>query len=320
MGLSRKRAFAAIAHRIREKYGFSYDETMLLKESRIKEYQESEIPSYKLFAKAYEAKEFEYGGHPDYNYLADTENIGKTESGTITTFFLDLRNFTKYCYFLDGSDVYKAKAAVIETVINICLMYEGHIHEIPGDGVMVFWGGKQADDIDMSQRAINAASDAMKTLEEEIIPAYNKDPKYPNIHPKMGIDYGDVVWGAYGAEPNYEVKATSFYADIASKMMSQCKAREIAIGNSLKVHLVLGVDDDYLEKKEPYKRQLTINGEEQSISYEIWSFNWNKYLSERQDQDKDLSELWIVSPSSLYSVGSIERMGSRTKLGQAKFA
>jgi len=185
---------------------------------------------------------------------------------------------------------------------------------------MVFWGGKQVDNIDMAQRAINAASDAMKTIEEEIIPAYNEDPKYPNIHPKMGIDYGDVVWGAYGAEPNYEVKATSFYADIASKMMSQCKAREIAIGDSLKEHLDLGVDDDYLEKKEPYKRQLTVNGEEKSISYEIWSFKWKKYLSDREDQDKDLSELWVASPVSPYFVASVEEVRPRTKLGQAKLA
>lgn len=320
MGLSRKRALASIAHKIRKKYGFGYDENMLLQESQIKKYQESEIPSYKLFAKVYEATGVKYGGHPEYDYLAETENVGKTEAGTITTFFLDLRNFTKYCYFLSGTDVYKAKAAVIETAISICLIYEGHIHEIPGDGVMVFWGGKQVDNIDMAQRAINAASDAMKTLEEEIIPAYNEDPKYPNIHPKMGIDYGDVVWGAYGAEPNYEVKATSFYADIASKMMSQCNAREIAIGNSLKEHLDLGVDDDYLEKKDPYKRQLTINGEEKSISYEIWSFKWKKYLSDREDQDKDLSELWVASPAPPDLVVSVEEVRSRTKLGQAKLA
>jgi len=60
MGLSRKRALAAVAHKIRKKYGFGYDENMLLQESQIRKYQESEIPSYKLFAKVYEATEVKY--------------------------------------------------------------------------------------------------------------------------------------------------------------------------------------------------------------------------------------------------------------------
>ena len=219
MPLTKKAAFKTLAQKARKKYGFQFNGTSLINESQVREFQKSTESSYRLFAEIYEAKEYKHGGHPDYDYLAESENIGKTESGNITTLFMDLKNFTKYCCFIPPSDVYKAKATVIETVIDICKCYDGHLHEIPGDGVMFFFGGKGKDDLDTSTQAINAAINAMSVLEEEVIPEYNNSEKYPDIYPKMGIDYGNVVWGAYGADPYYEVKATSFYVDIASKVM-----------------------------------------------------------------------------------------------------
>lgn len=312
MALTKSAALKALVNKVKQKYKLEFDASTLIDETEIADYLKSKEASYRRFAEAYNALEFKLGGHPDYNYLTEPENIGKTENATIATFFLDLKNFTKYCCFLAPDDVYLAKSVVIESVIRVCQMYGGHLHEIPGDGVMFFFGRKDQEDIETTKQAIDAAADSMDLLENEIIPGYNDEDKYPDIYPKMGIDYGEVLWGAYGAAPNYETKATSFYVDIASKMMDRCKAREIAIGDSIRKFLE--IEEEYISKTKSYDHNLTVDGENKSISYKIWLFNWRKYLKDGENGDIDLAKLGLLG------VKGIQTISSKSKLRDAPLA
>jgi adenylate cyclase len=312
MALTKQQAYEALASKIRSNVGLRTEPFTPLAEAIVEKYRESSQWPYRRFAETYSDLKVRHGGHPDYDDLAEPDRVGETEEGTIATFFLDLRNFTKYCCFLPPIDVYQAKSATIEAAISVCRLYGGHLHEIPGDGVLFFFGGKDQDDTDSATRAVSAACDAMWFLEEEIIPEYNDDEKYPAIYPKMGLDYGDVLWGAYGADGFYEVKATSFHVDIASKMMSQCKAREMAIGDSVKEFLE--VDEDYLETGKPYRRRLTVDGEEKEINYKTWLFDWRQYRSDNMpDDEADLSRLTMTGPLP-------QVKGSRSRLRDAPLA
>ncbi len=311
MAITKTSAFKSLAQEIRRKYGLSYNSSLLLNEREIGDISKSADAAYQHFAQAYRGEEYRPGGHPDYNYLAEADNIGKTEEGQISAFYMDLKNFTKYCMLLSRSDVYKAKSAAIEAVISVCRIYGGHLHEVPGDGVLVFFGGKNADSTDVALHSLQAACDSMAFLEGDVIPEYENE-RYPDIYPKMGIDHGVSLWGAYGCNPHYEVKATSFYVDIASKMMGCCDSKEIAIGDSIKAFLDID-EAKYLKNEWTYSRELTVGGQKRSIEYKTWKLDWRKFRREMMRSDEDLSMLGVVGPLPANII-------SKTKLGDAPLA
>lgn len=312
MGVTKERALKAIAAKARMRAGMDYDASALLPEREVDVYMKSLDPTYKRFAEFYKAENLTRGGHPDYNYLAEPQNLGQTVDGNISTLFMDLKNFTKYCCFLSKKDVYQAKAATIESAIGVCRIHGGHLHDIPGDGVMFFFGGKGTTDLDAAKHALDAAADVMNLLEEEVIPQYNNSSRYPSIHPKVGIDFGTALWGALGAPPIFEVKATGFNVDIANKMMSKRNSQEVAVGEDLKKLLAIS-EDEYLETGWCYERQMTVNGVVKNICYKTWVFDWRKHLRERDDADKDLAQIGVIYAPAVVT-------GSRTSLGDAPLA
>jgi class 3 adenylate cyclase len=312
MGITKKQALRAIAAQAKKRARLPYDEGALLPDYEVKNYLNSKELIYKRFAEFYEALDAKRGGHPDYDFLAEPQNVGTTMEGKITTLFMDLKNFTKYCCFLSANDVYKAKYASIEATIGVCRIHGGHLHDITGDGVMFFFGGAECNDLDCARHALDAAADAMELLETEVISQYNNSTQYPNIHPKIGLDFGTALWGAYGAPPVFEVKATAFNVDIANKMMGKRHSQEVAIGDSLKEFLEVE-EDEYLEPGWAYERQMTVNGQEKNISYKSWVFDWRKHLRDRSDDDKDLARIGVITAPMVIT-------GSRTKLGDAPLA
>src|SRR2546423_8511099 len=100
MGITKKQALRAIAAQARKRARLQYDQGALLPNSVVRDYLRSSDATYKRFAEFYEAVDSRRGGHPDYDFLAETENVGSTVEGKITTLFMDLKNFTKYCCFL----------------------------------------------------------------------------------------------------------------------------------------------------------------------------------------------------------------------------
>jgi class 3 adenylate cyclase len=313
MAITKRQALRAIAAQARKHANLSFDPTALLPDSVVKEYLRSPEGAYKRFAEFYESVPTKRGGHPDYDFLAEHANVGKTAEGNITTLFMDLKNFTKYCCFLSRDKVYQAKYASIEATIGVCRLHGGHLHDITGDGVMFFFGGARTDDRESARNALDAAADAMELLEKEVITEYNDNCQYPNIHPKIGVDFGTALWGAYGAPPVFEVKATAFNVDVANKMMSDRNSQEVAIGDELKN--LLDVDEEeYLESGWVYSRQMTVGGEEKKISYKTWVFDWRRHLRDRDEEDKDLARMGIIT----FTTPVVTR--SKTTLGDAPLA
>ena len=106
MSLTKKDALRAIAAQARQRVGLDIKSGDLLNKEQVEEYLKSSDPAYRRFADFYLNNLTRRGGHPDYDHLALPNLAGKTEEGTITTLFMDLKNFTKYCCFLSPKDVY----------------------------------------------------------------------------------------------------------------------------------------------------------------------------------------------------------------------
>ncbi len=309
--LIKENAFKALGQKIRKQYGLSYKNELLFSTNQLEQVEKSLDPTYLRFIEAYNSMVVKPGGHPDYNHLAELGNIGNSEEGEITAFYMDLKNFTKYCLFIDRKKVYQAKAAAIEAVIDVCRIYGGHLHEIPGDGVLVFFGGKAKESIESASLAVQAACDAMTFINEEVIPEYNSDTSYPDIFPKMGIDTGPALWAAYGSNPHYEVKATAFNVDIAAKMMCDCDSKEVKIGNDLKTKLE--IDKEYLKLGWVYEKELTVEGIKHEKKYKTWFFDWQKFKNENMHKNVDLAKLGLTT-------SNITITESKSKLGDAPLA
>lgn len=309
MPITKKAALRAIAAQARQRVGLPFDAGDILSQRDIANFAESTEPTYKRFGE-YLKGIFPRGGHPDYNHLALPQNAGKTEEGEITTFFMDLKNFTKYCCFLSPRTVYQSKSAAVETAIGVCEIYGGHLHEIPGDGVMFFFGGRLLNHLEYAKKALNAAADTMDLLEKVVMAEYNSKDEYPNIHPKIGIDFGSATWGAFGAHPNYETKATAFHVDIAHKIMSERLSQEVAIGDDLKGFLEIDEEKYLTGEKWCYERQHTVNGETRRICYNTHVFNWRQWLRDRANEETDLAKIHIMGAPAVIT-------GSKTRLAES---
>ena len=311
MPITKREAFRAIAEQARKRAKLDYDESAILSEERIASFAESPELKYKRLAEVLLNKIPKSGGHPHYDYLAEIMSVGTTEEGVITTLFMDLKNFTKYCCFLTPTAVFQAKSASIETVIGICRVYGGHLHSITGDGVMFFFGGRDGDHLQFARNAVNAAADSMDILGKEVMREYNSREDYPSIHPKIGVDYGSALWGAMGAAPHFEAKATSFNVDIANKMMGARNSQEVAVGDELRKFIEID-EGKFLTKDWCYERELTVSGQLKTISYPTYIFDWNKWLENKSEDNSDLAKIGIVQIAAPFIINQ-----SRTQLAES---
>lgn len=201
------------------------------------------------------------GGHPDFDYLANTEN---TEKSSIVTMFIDMESSTRLGVLYNPEDVFRIKNAFIRMAIDVVKSLDGHVHRIMGDAVMAFFGGKQVEDEAVIVDALNCASALVYLVKNSVIPqltALGYDRSDFGI--RVGIDYGkveSVLWSSYGHYNISEVTATSFYVDVASKLQGSAGRNEIVIGQSLKEFIdfpeeyleVKTYMNDGVEKKEPF--------------------------------------------------------------------
>lgn len=226
------------------------------------------------------------GDHPDFLEIKDSD---RKIYCPITTLFMDIESSTRMGLIFPLEDVHKIKNAFILATIEIAQAFDGHVHRIMGDAVMVYFGGTNDFPEDTVANALNAASLIRYFTEEVVIPSLNSDGLESNFGIRIGIDHGkkeDVLWASYGYHGTSEVTATSFYVDVASKLQHSAGKNQIMIGQSLREFVDL--PEELLEIK-----TMQSNGEQKEdlyikpnhtdrngnpINYQKYLWRWDKYL------------------------------------------
>ena len=223
------------------------------------------------------------GGHPDYDYLRESDDV---VPGQITTLFADLKNFSARGMFIDPDDVKATKRQVLGLWMDSVTIMGGHIHSIAGDGLMVFFGGKEAVPAQATYEAV-AAGINLLTLTYDYLNPLLEDQEYDKVLVRVGIDHDpNMRWGRIGLPPDhYEVKGTGFGIDFAAKMQQSRKSGFVMVGETL-VELI-GIPDDHLvvhtytqngeEVEDRYFRR-TYQGENKR--YSKWKFDFDKMFRE----------------------------------------
>lgn len=224
------------------------------------------------------------GGCPEYEHL----EYDKMEEGYTTTLVIDLVNFTaRSLHSKDDVEKLKELTDLKKKFINSCVvaigMFNGHIHDITGDGIMAFFNkGEKHEQIN------NALLSAIIMIYgvKEILNSRLKqeDPNHRDIQVRVGVDTGAVLWTKMGSIRHLEsceVKAVGFSVDSAAKLSSG-NSWELKIGENIYDQGKEAFKDLADKRYEDYKR--TIDGN--TIIYKRFYFDWEKYIK-LYDNDMD---------------------------------
>ncbi|WP_297096290.1 adenylate/guanylate cyclase domain-containing protein [uncultured Draconibacterium sp.] len=240
-----------------------------------------------------EIKNQKLGEHPDFAHLKNTNRI---EYHYITSVFIDIKNSTGLFRKYPVTVIKNITNVIQRAAIHTCAILGGYIHRLQGDGVFVYFGGK---DVDKKQAVLNALTatsfftyfvknDLKKLFEEEGI---------EDIHTRIGIDFGDdqkVLWAVAGIGVCSEITTYSLHTSLASKMQAIANANSIAVGENVKT--ISQLSDNLYDWVKDYngdiKKRYIFQDPAKSFYYKVLDFNWYSFLKSlpyiSQDEDGNL--------------------------------
>ncbi|MFS0788783.1 hypothetical protein ABC345_20680 [Shouchella sp. 1P09AA] len=234
--------------------------------------QEKEIE--KIISEELE-EDFLIGGHSDYEYLLENINTeedfykdqNRIKDTKIASLFIDLRNFTKRALFINEEkgesieEIANLKQDAISTWMKLARYYQGHIHSITGDGLMILFGGTQAYDEDewsigaraflLAQRILESTDILNENLKKLLLSKKIDTTHHDNLLDiKVGIEYSpNTLINVQGLIVNGkaigEVKATSFEIDFSAKLLSRYQQAKGKLDASPKYGRILMLGEKY---------------------------------------------------------------------------
>ena len=95
------------------------------------------------------------GARPDFVYLKDS---GNTEKHYIVSMFIDIKNSTNLFNRYTPETVFVVTNTIQRAAIHTCLIFGGYIHRLQGDGLFVYFGGKNIEEKESVNKSLQAAS------------------------------------------------------------------------------------------------------------------------------------------------------------------
>jgi class 3 adenylate cyclase/predicted ATPase len=137
------------------------------------------------------------------------------ERRQLTVMFCDLVGSTPLAEQLDPEDLREVIRAYQQTCSEVIQRVDGHIAQLLGDGLLVYFGWPQAHDDD-AQRAVQAGLgilEAMETLNTRL-----ERDKRLRLAIRVGIHTGQVVVGAMGDRGRHEQLALGGTPNVAARI------------------------------------------------------------------------------------------------------
>lgn len=233
------------------------------------------------------------GAHPSFSHLKTTND---SEYYYIVSMFVDVRNSTGLFRKYDPDVVANICRTIQLAAIHTCWYFDGYIHRLQGDGLMVYFGSKGTSKQKAVDNALMAASFINYFVKNDLKHIF-EEQGVNRIYTRIGIDFGDdkeTLWHNAGIGECSEVTTTSLHTSLACKMQAQAESNGVVVGDN--ILLFKPKHEDYFSYKK-YKK----NGSEQPYVYEIaeeyfrykqHDFNWEKYLKShpqiQEDEDGNL--------------------------------
>lgn len=230
------------------------------------------------------------GLHPDFANLKHSDSL---EDHYIVSMFVDIKGSTNLFKKYTPRTVWIITNTIQRAAIHTCLIFGGYIHRLQGDGLFVYFGGKNMTAELAVKRALQFSSVFTYFVKEDLKNLF-MEQGIENVYTRIGIDLGydrDVIWGMAGIGEISEVTTCSLHTSLASKMQGKAVSNGIVIGDHVKKESPL--------LSEYYSPVSARTGSEndryifripdESFYYTQYDFDWLKFLKKQEFIATDLS-------------------------------
>ena len=241
------------------------------------------------------------GAHPDFTHIKEQNTIAYHY---ITSVFIDIKNSTGLFRKYDPITVANITTTIQRAAIHTCWYFGGYIQRFHGDGLLVYFGGKNITLKESTNNAINAASFFSYFVKNDLKNLFSEQG-IENIYTRIGIDAGediDVLWHLAGMGECSEITTCSLHTSLAYKMQMSATSNGVMVGDNIKNNTDVTADfftvKNYI--KEGKDVQYVFQIPEESFYYSQWELSWEKYLRKNpsitQDEDGNLYFKPIIPP------------------------
>lgn len=239
------------------------------------------------------------GSHPDFLHIKTDNTV---EHHYITTMFIDIKNskslFKKYKPLTVANITMTLQRAAIHT----CWYFDGYIQRFNGDGLMVYFGGKNITITESVNNAISAGSFFSYFMRNDLKELFNEQG-IENIYTRIGIDTGDdetVLWHLAGMGDCSEITTCSLHTSLACQLQSNASSNGIMVGDNVKINTSCPNDLFSIKwnEKEGKEERYIFQIPEENFNYTQWQFNWERFLSKHLNVKMDNNKKIIVVPEA----------------------
>ena len=210
------------------------------------------------------------GNHPDFANLQYTNN---TEKHWIISAFVDVNKSTQLYNNFALATVALITESIIKASILAVNLCGGYVHRIQGDGLMVYFGGKNIEKKQATKDALKAFSMISYFVKNDL-KDYFDSQGIKEIYTRAGIDLGhdnQVLWMYSGLGNSGEVTTCSLHTSLAPKMQANATSNGIVTGQNI-INQISSSDKYFKVKSKP------IWDYEDGRFYNQYDFNWERYL------------------------------------------
>lgn len=227
-----------------------------------------------------EKYEQKLGAHPSFQHL---KTSNKSENHYVVSMFIDIKNSTGLFKKYPPSVVANVCRVIQIAAIHTCWYFDGYIHRLQGDGLMIYFGGKNIPEQKAVDNSLAAASFISYFVKNEL-PELFKEQGLSPIYTRIGIDFGDAastLWHNAGVGECSEVTTTSLHTSLACKMQAQAISNGIIVGDNILKYKY------NMPKCFTHKRYKTDKGDDEYVyeipaknfRYKQYTFDWELYIA-----------------------------------------
>ena len=170
------------------------------------------------------------------NYKSDLLKFGAYKEDNFAVLFIDMRNSSARAEKIGAQNTFLSMHAFIPAMLQVVEYYKGHVIDLMGDGIMVFFYGKDegfTKEIAIKQAGL-CGRDMLTVIEKVVNKILEEDGiDYP-ITCGVGVDYGKTVITKIGIEKVFDVKAFGECINKASKYSKT--GNHVKVSKKIKEH------------------------------------------------------------------------------------
>lgn len=249
------------------------------------------------------------GSHPDFAHLKQTH---LTENHWILTGFVDVKKSTQLFNKFTKSTVALITEGIVKASIFAVNLCGGYVHRIQGDGLMVYFGGKNIEKLQATNDALKAFSMISYFVKNDLKDFF-ESYGVKEINTRAGLDLGhdnQVLWLYSGIGNAGEVTTCSLYTSLVPKMQAKAKSNGIVTGQN--------IVNQFSNKKYFLNKTNPIWDFEDGRYYNQYDFDWERYLVDNnlaiQNRDGDLilnigvkNDHTILNPAYLKPIAQVSK-------------